>query len=72
MHPRKPGWLTSEAELTLPAVDNQSPILRFGITADGKRSSYRRLRAGVAKPELFLEGEGYGKKWHFNLHAFDQ
>jgi hypothetical protein len=50
-------------------VSNQSPILRFGITVDGKRSSYWRLRAGMAKPELFLEREGYGKKWHFSLHA---
>jgi hypothetical protein len=23
----------------------------------------------MAKPELFLEREGYGKKWHFSLHA---
>jgi len=49
-------------------VDNRSPILRFGITVDGKRSSYWRLRAGVEKPELYLEREGYGKKWHFSLH----
>jgi hypothetical protein len=53
-------------------VSNQSPILCFGITAEGKRSSYWRLRAGVAKPELFLEREGYGKKFHFSLHASGQ
>jgi hypothetical protein len=23
----------------------------------------------LAKPELFLEREGYGEKWHFSLHA---
>jgi len=49
-------------------VDNRSPILRFGITVDGRRSSYWRVRAGVKQPELFLEREGYGKSWHFSLH----
>jgi hypothetical protein len=50
-------------------VSNQSPILRFGITCDGKRSSYWQVRAGMAKPELFLEHEGFGKVWHISLHA---
>jgi len=50
-------------------VSNQSPILRFGITGDGKRSSYWRVRAGMAKPELFLEHEGFGKVWHISLHV---
>jgi hypothetical protein len=50
-------------------VENRSPIICFGITCDGKRSSYWRLRSGLTKPELFLEREGYGKKWHFSLHA---
>lgn len=53
-------------------MTNQSPIIRFGITSDGKRSSYWRLRAGLAKPELFLEREDYGKKFHFSLHASGQ
>jgi hypothetical protein len=53
-------------------VENKSPILCFPITADGERSSYWRLRAGVAKPELFLEREGYGKKFHFSLHESGQ
>lgn len=53
-------------------VENKSPILRFGIIANGKRSSYWRVRAGVAKPELFMEREGYGKKWHFSLHSSGQ
>jgi|tagenome__1003787_1003787.scaffolds.fasta_scaffold20872815_2 hypothetical protein len=51
------------------AVQNASPILRFGITAEGKRSSCWRLRAGVEKPELFLEREAPGKKVHLSLHA---
>jgi hypothetical protein len=50
-------------------MDNRNPILRFGILSDGKRSSYWRVRAGVARPELFLEREGSGKQWHFSLHA---
>jgi hypothetical protein len=58
--------------IPLPAVDNQSPVLCFGITTGGKRSSYWRLRAGMAKPELFLERESYGKQWHFSLHASGQ
>jgi hypothetical protein len=52
-----------------PIVSNQSPVLRFGITCDGKRSSYWRVRAGMAKPELFLEHEGFGKVWHISLHV---
>jgi hypothetical protein len=51
------------------AVDNKSPILGFGIMSDGKRSSYWRVRAGVAKPELCMERESNGKEWHFSLHA---
>jgi hypothetical protein len=58
--------------LTVDCMDNRSPILRFGITSDGKRSSYWRVRASVKQPELYLEREGYGKKWHFSLHASDQ
>jgi hypothetical protein len=53
-------------------VSNQSPIIYFGIKSGGKRSSYWRVRAGMAKPELFLEREGYGQKWHFSLHASGQ
>jgi hypothetical protein len=54
---------------TVEAMDNnRSPILRFGILSDGKRSSYWRVRAGVARPELFLEREGFGKHWHLSLH----
>ena len=51
------------------AVENRSPLLRFGITVNGRRSSYWRLRAGVNQPELFLEREGYGRRFHFSLHA---
>jgi len=43
-------------------MENRNPILRFGIISDGKRSSCWRVRAGMAKPELFMEREGYGKK----------
>jgi hypothetical protein len=50
-------------------VSNESPIIEFGITTDGKRSSYWRPRAGVKRPELFLEREAYGKRWHFSMHA---
>jgi hypothetical protein len=53
-------------------VENISPIIRFGITSNGKRSSYWRVRADMNDPELFLEREGWGKKWHFSLHASDQ
>lgn len=53
-------------------VSNQSPIIKFGITTDGKRSSYWRLRAGMKRPELFLEREAYGKNWHFSMHASDR
>jgi hypothetical protein len=53
-------------------MSNLSPILRFGITVDGKRTPYWRLRAGMKQPELFLEREGYGKKFHFSLHASGQ
>jgi hypothetical protein len=53
-------------------MENRSPILRFGITTEGRRSSYWRVRAGMKQPELFLEMEGDGKRWHFSLHASDQ
>jgi hypothetical protein len=53
-------------------VSNQSPIIKFGIMVDGKRSSFWRLRAGVKQPELFLEREAYGQQWHFSLHASGQ
>ena len=51
------------------AVKNRSPIISFGIACGAKRSACWRLRAGVAKPELFLEREGQGKRWHLSLHA---
>jgi hypothetical protein len=50
-------------------VENKSPIICFGITAGGKRSSYWRVRAGAKQPELFLEREGCDKRFHFSLHA---
>lgn len=53
-------------------MDNRSPIIHFGITTGGKRSSYWRVRSGMKRPELFLEREAYGKKWHFSLHASDR
>ena len=53
-------------------MDNRSPIVRFGITSDGKRSACWRLRSGMAKPELFLEREGQGRHWHFSLHESGQ
>jgi hypothetical protein len=36
---------------------------------DGMRSSYWRMRAGMKRPELFLEREAYGSRWHLSLHA---
>jgi hypothetical protein len=54
------------------SVENRSPIIRFAIASDGKRAAYWRLRAGLNQPELFLEREGYGKKFHFSLHASGQ
>ena len=53
-------------------MSNRSPIICFAITSDGKRAAYWRLRAGLKQPELFLEREGYGKKFHFSLHASGQ
>jgi hypothetical protein len=53
-------------------VENRSPIICFAITSDVKRAAYWRLRAGLKQPELFLEREGYGKKFHFSLHASGQ
>jgi hypothetical protein len=53
-------------------MGNRSPILCFGILSDGKRSSYWRVRAGVARPELFLEREGSGTQWHVSLHESGQ
>lgn len=49
-------------------MGSQSPDVRFGLEVDGKRSSYWRMRAGVAKPELFLEREGLDKWFHISLH----
>jgi hypothetical protein len=57
------------------SVSNRSPIICFAITSGGKRAAYWRLRAGLKQPitpELFLEREGYGKKFHFSLHASGQ
>jgi hypothetical protein len=53
-------------------VRNRSPIICFAITSGGRRAAYWRLRAGLKQPELFLEREGYGKKFHFSLHASGQ
>jgi hypothetical protein len=53
-------------------VNNRSPDIKFGITTDGKTSSYWRLRAGMKQLELFLEREDYGKKFHFSLHVSGQ
>jgi hypothetical protein len=53
-------------------VSNQSRIVRFGITPDGKRSACWRLRSGMAQPELFLERESQGRRWHFSLHESGQ
>lgn len=50
-------------------VSSQSPIIRFGIAADSKRTPYWRVRAGMKQPGLFLEREGYGRRFHFSLHA---
>jgi hypothetical protein len=55
--------------ILLIVVSNVSPIIEFGITTDGKRSSYWCLRAGMKRPELFLEREAYGKSWHVSIHA---
>ena len=53
-------------------MENRSPVICFAITSGGKRAAYWRLRAGLKQPELFLEREGYGKKFHFSLHASGQ
>jgi len=53
-------------------VENRSPILCFAIASGSKRAAYWRLRAGLKQPELFLEREGYGTKFHFSLHASGQ
>ncbi len=53
-------------------MENRSPILCFAIVSGSKRAAYWRLRAGLQQPELFLEREGYGKKFHFSLHASGQ
>ena len=71
--PRPPssetGGVSSDPRRTVDPVGNQSPIIWFGIKCGGRRSSYWRVRAGMAKPELFLEREGHGDSWHFSLHA---
>ena len=53
-------------------MENKSSIIRFGITVDGQRSSFWRVRAGMKQPELFVEREAYGAKYHFSLHASGQ
>ena len=53
-------------------MENNSPILCFGIVVNGRRYSYWRLRAGAKQRELFLEREGYGKQFHSSLHASGQ
>jgi len=62
--PGKPGSRRSDSGRTVDSVENRSPIICFAITSDGKRAAYWRLRAGLKQPELFLEREGYGKKFH--------
>jgi hypothetical protein len=69
---RNPCGPCRTADVPSLVVSNQSRIIKFGITTDGKRSSYWRLRAGMKQPELFLEREAYGKCWHFSLHASGQ
>ncbi len=70
--PGKPGSRRSDSGRTVDSVENRSPIICFAITSDGKRAAYWRLRAGLKQPELFLEREGYGRKFHFSLHASGQ
>jgi hypothetical protein len=66
-------WSKSRLEPVLStSVENRSPIICFAITSGGKRAAYWRLRAGLKQPELFLEREGYGEKFHFSLHASGQ
>jgi hypothetical protein len=65
-------WWIVQLARTVTSVENRSPIICFAITSDGKRAAYWRLRAGLKQPELFLEREGYGKKFHFSLHASGQ
>jgi hypothetical protein len=47
-----------------------SSALRSGPAASGRGTGV--LRAGLKQPELFLERERYGKKFHFSLHASGQ
>lgn len=68
----KSRGVLSDAPGTVDVVENNSPILRFGIIVGDRRSLYWRLRAGVAKPELFMEREAYGARWHLSLHASGQ
>jgi hypothetical protein len=67
----EPRWSTVKLGILSTSVENRSPIICFGITSDGKRAAYWRLRAELKQPELFLEREGYGKGFHFRLHASD-
>jgi hypothetical protein len=53
-------------------MGDQSPDARFGINVCNRRSSYWRIRAGMAKPELFVERERFGKRFHFSLHESGQ
>ncbi len=65
-------WTQSAEDVTA-KVWTVGRWLRWWLgTRVSKRSSYWRLRAGVAKPELFLEREDYGKKFHVSLHASGQ
>jgi hypothetical protein len=49
-------------------VADESRILRFGITVDGKRARWWRLRSGAKSPELYLEREGSGRHAHLSMH----
>ena len=37
-------------------MENRSPVIRFGITTNGRRSSYWCVRAGRNQPELERPG----------------
>jgi hypothetical protein len=49
-------------------VTDESRILRFGITVDGKRARWWRLRSGAKSAELYLEREGSGQHAHLSMH----
>jgi hypothetical protein len=48
-------------------VADESRILRFGITVDGKRARWWRLRSGAKSAELYLEREGSGRHAHLSM-----